>query len=61
MILYDASYIWHVASKEIVTGNFFLFEVTELFHTRPNTFLKRKVLYLIVAYPFEWQVAYSIR
>ena len=25
MILYDASYNWHVASKEIVTGKFLLF------------------------------------
>ena len=25
MVLYDSSYIWHVASKEIVTGKFLLF------------------------------------
>ena len=56
MILYDASYIRHVASKEVVTG-----KVTEYFHIRPNTFLKRKILYLIVAYSFKRQVAYSIR
>ena len=61
MILYDASYIWHVASKEIVAGKFLLFQVTEYVHVRPYTFLDRKDLYLTVVYPFERQVAHCIR
>ena len=61
MILYDASYSWHVASKKIVAGKFLLFQVTEYVHVRPYTFLESKVLYLTVVYPFERQVAYCIR
>ena len=56
MILYDTSYIWHIAGKGAVTDKFLLFQITEYFHIRPYTFLKRKVLYLIVAYPFESKV-----
>ena len=60
-ILYDASYIWHITSKEIVTGKFLLFQVTEYSHIRPYTYFGSKILYLTVVYPFERRVDYSIR
>ena len=61
MILYDASHIWYVASKEIVAGKFLLFKITEYFHINHTHFWRKKVLYLTVVYPIERQVAYCIR